>query len=124
MVRTVRRLEDRLSELAQSRLDVLAGPADEVTFGVHLSETMVEGECDGEPVQYMTPCVGLILSVRSPDCPGSLTGQAALPIPFACTPEGFMRGLESLWQHLEFQRLTMKLPDVAAASKEIIADES
>lgn len=123
MVRTIRRLEDRLAELACSRLDALAGPEDQVTVGVHLSETTIDGECEGEPTQYIAPCVGLILSVRCPEYPGALTGQASLPIPLAMTPEGFTQGLESLWQHLEFQRLTMRMTDVDEVSKTILAED-
>jgi hypothetical protein len=120
---TARRLEDQFGEVAERVLGTLAEDEDEVTYGVRYASTFVEHVHNGEQVLIDTPCVSLWVSLHCPEHQSSVSGAADLPLPAAATPEGFARGLEQLWDHLNFRRIEMNMPDVRAVGQAIINAE-
>lgn len=117
---SVRRLEDRLGEVAESVLEMLADPRDEVIYDVRLGSMQIEVEHEGEPVEVEAPAVCLYVSVRHCGASAAVIGHASLPLAAAASSEAFSHGLELLWDQLEFRRIALRLPEVDVVGQAII----
>lgn len=117
---SVRRLEDRLGEVAASLLETLADPRDEVTYDVRLGSMPIEIEHEGEPVEVEAPAVCLYVALRPCGAGAALIGQAAMPLAAASSSELFSHGLEMLWDQLEFKRIALRMPELEVRGQAII----
>lgn len=116
----VNSMEEQLGDLARLTLESLADPADEVTYGVRLSDILVECEHDGEPVTALTPCVSLCVALSCPEYSMQLAGTAEMPIGVAIAPDAFAHGVEILWSQIQFRRIAMSLGELDLHGQQII----